>query len=394
MKILYVSAMCPHDVVDRIYRTTGRNPGFAMQKFNRLVASGLAACGAEVTTASAVPVSPSYPKRLWRLKPERADGIAYRFLPFINVSVLRQLCLAAGAFFAMLKFGMTKRAEKRVVFDVLNVSVNLGALLATRLCGVRTCGIVTDMPGLIVGEGEACRSTKAKIVARVNKSYLSKFDSFVFLTEAMNPVINRRNVPYIVMEGLVAAGSEPWRRSPSTPRSVIYAGGLEERYGLRMLVDAFRRLDLADTRLDLYGSGSMTDELRAIAAADSRIAYHGVRPNSEIVEAERAATLLVNPRPTTEEFTLYSFPSKNMEYMLSGTPVLTTALPGMPAEYHHHVYLFDEETTAGYARRLREVLSLPGEELAGRGHRAREFVLGKKNNVAQSRRILSLLQKI
>ena len=34
--------------------------------------------------------------------------------------------------------------------------------------------------------------------------------------------------------------------------------------------------------------------------------------NDRVVEEQLRATLLVNPRPTTEAFTKYSFPSKNM----------------------------------------------------------------------------------
>ena len=45
----------------------------------------------------------------------------------------------------------------------------------------------------------------------------------------------------------------------------------------------------------------------------------------------------------------YSFPSKNMEYMVSGTPVLTTRLPGMPMEYYPYVYFIEEESADGIA---------------------------------------------
>ena len=46
-----------------------------------------------------------------------------------------------------------------------------------------------------------------------------------------------------------------------------------------------------------------------------------------------------------------------MEYMASGTPVLTTRLPGMPAEYYPYVEFIDEETPEGIARALKRVLS-------------------------------------
>ena len=113
--------------------------------------------------------------------------------------------------------------------------------------------------------------------------------------------------------------------------------------------------------------------------------------NTEIVEKEQEATLLVNPRPTGEEYVKYSFPSKTMEYMASGTPVLTTVLPGMPKEYHPHVYLLEDESAEGIAESLKEVLSNTEEALFRKGAEARRFVLEQKNNVIQARKILDML---
>ena len=104
------------------------------------------------------------------------------------------------------------------------------------------------------------------------------------------------------------------------------------------------------------------------------------------------ATLLVNPRPTDEEYVKYSFPSKTMEYMASGTPVLTTVLPGMPKEYHPYVYLLEDETAEGIAKKLKLVMAESDEVLFHKGQRAREFVLEQKNNVIQGKKILDMLE--
>ena len=81
-----------------------------------------------------------------------------------------------------------------------------------------------------------------------------------------------------------------------------------------------------------------------------------------------------------------------MEYMVSGTPVLTTVLPGMPKEYYPHVYLLEDESAAGIARKLRQVLSLSDEELFEKGQQARSFVLETRNNVVQAKKILDMIK--
>ena len=103
--------------------------------------------------------------------------------------------------------------------------------------------------------------------------------------------------------------------------------------------------------------------------------------------------MLVNPRPTAEEFVKYSFPSKTMEYMSTGTPVLTTVLPGMPEEYHPYVYLIRDETPQGIARALKDTLAQSDEALLQKGMAARNFVLTEKDNVTQAEKILEMLKR-
>ena len=137
---------------------------------------------------------------------------------------------------------------------------------------------------------------------------------------------------------------------------------------------------------------SLQTMLRVIAENDPRIFYGGMLLNTQIVEKEQEATLLVNPRPTHEEFVKYSFPSKTMEYMASGTPVMTTVLPGMPKDYYPHVFLLEQETAEGIADKLTEVLSLSDEELFEKGQAAKEFILTTRNNVVQAAKIIAMLE--
>ena len=117
----------------------------------------------------------------------------------------------------------------------------------------------------------------------------------------------------------------------------------------------------------------------------------GVASNDVVVAEELRATLLINPRPTNEDYTQYSFPSKNMEYMASGTPVLTTKLPGMPQEYYPYVYLLEDESAEGMAKALKEILSKPAEELSQKGSETKKFVMEQKNNISQAKRLLDML---
>lgn len=78
--------------------------------------------------------------------------------------------------------------------------------------------------------------------------------------------------------------------------------------------------------------------------------------------------------------------------MASGTPLLTTKLPGMPTDYYPYVFLIENESTEGYAHALRQVLQLSDEALYDFGEKAKYYVLENKNGKKQGERVSNLLK--
>lgn len=395
MKIIYISALSSQSLIDKIYHITKGNPGFAVQKFSRLLVSGLIANGVDVTALTCPPIVKNFTRKHFvNLKNETESGIKYHYMPFLNIPIFRNICVFIYSFFYVLFWGIKDKANKAVICDVLCVSSCLGALLASQIIKLRNVGVVTDIYSQMIGQpSSGMRKYLSKLAGVLNSKYVSSFTHYVLLTEAMNGLVNPKHRPYIVMEALCdsALSSSFSKMEKDYPRTVIYAGGIEERYGLKMLVDAFSKISTDDVQLHIYGSGTYVDSIKKIASQYSSIKYKGVCPNEEIVDAEMRASLLINPRFSTEEFTKFSFPSKNMEYMVSGTPLLTTKLPGMPKDYYEYVYLFEDETVDGYYKKICEVLGLSQEELDSKGFNARRFVLEQKNNIIQAKRIIALL---
>ena len=397
MGILYLSALSSPKLVDELYNYNKKDPGFAVQKFNRLLASGLVK-NEEVTVLSAPPIGRhNSSKLLWHRGQELEDDITYHYLNFINLPGLRQLCLTLGTFCRTLFWTISKpQKERAIVCDVLNASMGAAAILACKITGAQTIGVMTDMPGLMVRfETNQKMPLATRMATSLIKWCFRNYNKFVFLTEAMN-VVNEYSRPYIVMEGMSDGTMVEHNKSfeHKGVRTIMYAGGLHERYGLKKLTEAFMMLPQKNICLKLFGTGPFVDELeKKYCKEDKRVMYMGVAPNSEVVEAELEASLLVNPRPTHEEFTKYSFPSKNIEYMASGTPLLTTKLPGMPKEYYPYVFLIEDETTEGYSKALDEALNKTDEELFEYGAKAKCFVLDKKNSCEQARRVIKLIKQ-
>lgn len=389
MNIIYSSFLCSRRLLQFFFEKGNKKPIYSVQKFHRLLATGLVENGANLETLTIMP----YPKGVYGKRitepDETEDGIKYHYVRTWDYPVIKRLGQFFSSFFYMVKW-CSRHKERIAIFDVLNVSVCIGGLLACRLTRTKSLGIVTDIPGM---KDEA---NDQSIAHKINMMIISGFDYYCLLTEQMNEVANRHHRPYIVMEGLVDHLMDPGLRKPDpTRRILLYAGGLYERYGVKALLEAYLQIskDFPDTVFHCYGFGPMTEWITEQAEKNQQLVFYGPRPNEEVVADELMATLLINPRPTHEKFTKYSFPSKNIEYMCSGTAVLTTRLPGMPNEYWDKVYLFEEETTEGYRQVLQNLLLKPREDLITMGEVGQRFVLQKKNNIVQSKRILDLLSE-
>ena len=384
MHIIYAVTTCSDNVYKQLFSHVKVKPAFQSQKYHRLLIEGLAA-GATVDVVANPPVNRSVlSEKFVRLPQEVEGGANYRYIPAIRNPIIKAAAVGLGTFFRTL---FLIRKDSAVIVDGLNRITALAGMLAARLRGKPCIGIVTDLPDML--GGSSFSKKLANFVIRHCTGY-------VLLTEAMNDYLNKQGKPYVILEGhadITMADRIPAIEKKTTPRICFYAGGVSRQYGLSNLVEGFLQADLPNACLHIYGPGDYVEELEKIAAEDSRVFYGGMLLNTEIVAKEQEATLLVNPRPTDEEYVKYSFPSKTMEYMASGTPVLTTVLPGMPKEYHPYVYLLEEETADGITKMLKEVLANSDEELFRKGCEARRFVLEQKNNVIQARKILEMLRK-
>lgn len=392
--VLYVSCLCSTPMMHQLFDMAKEKPHPAPQKYHSLLVKGLVTHGQRVTCLVALPVTiRSHPtKKWWKRMTETVDGVKYVYIPFFNQPHVKLIGFKLYAFFFSLLWGMQTKGEKVMICDVLNAHAS-SSMKACRIMGIKSVGIVTDIPGMMVSQKNLSRFRRWLIEREIVD--IKKMSYLIPLTDAMCEIINpERKKPYIVVEGIVDSELDNKNPEPYHDgiRHITYTGTLEAQYGVRTMIEAFMQLPQEDIVLDIFGKGPMSKEIPEYAEKDSRIHFHGMVPVEEAVIAQRASYLLVNPRPTKEEFTKYSFPSKNMEYMATGVPLLTAVLPGMPKEYHPNVFLFEDETVEGLSGRMNEILNMPEEYVHEKGLQGKRFVMENKNNIYQAERVLELIQ--
>ena len=382
-RVIYAASVMREEEFAALFDGGHNIPGQQAQKFNRLMVAGIEKNGAEAFVISAPPVTAkNCARRLVALGQKRIGNTVYRYLPILNLPRIKNPLVILSSFFHTLFAAAFRKSA--VVCDVLNVSVAMGAVAAGRLLHKPCVGIVTDVPELMV-TGHTDKQV------RFCHKIIENCTHYVFLTEAMNERLNPDRKPYTIIEGVCNEDLSYEDRPSAGERICFYAGLLDAEYGVKTMVDAFRRAAGPGARLQICGKGPYAEELARIAAEDPSVEYLGTLMNSEVVALEKKAALLINPRPSVGEFTKFSFPSKVMEYMTSGTAVFATKLPGIPEEYYHYIYPISDESEEGMAESLRNVLSLSDEELIHKGRLAYRFVTENKSAAAQASKLLSLM---
>lgn len=380
MKIIYVSSLLPQSIIDAAFEKNKSVYSVAQHLFNRNVVRGLKANGHDVTVLSYIDDSIIAERQF------NEDDLVYHFVKY-NGSGLKKNFLTTHGIYKQIRKIQKSTTVDAIICDVLNVSSCLGALIASKRFHIPIVAIITDLMNI---DSHVEKSLKIRLASLVNKNYIKRFDGYVLLTKYMNDVVNPLQKPFIVMEGICSPEDrKPCKRGDDLFR-LFYAGGRPSKDGLNFLIPAFKRINLKNIRLDVYG------EMHGVEVGedpdDDRITYHGRAVNYVVREREFESDLLLNPRPVGERYTYYSFPSKVLEYMSTGIPMLTTKLAGIPEEYFDYVYTIGGNSEEEYYAALVKVLSLTPDELMEKGQKAKSFALKNKNYVKQASRICELIK--
>jgi ribose 5-phosphate isomerase RpiB len=79
--------------------------------------------------------------------------------------------------------------------------------------------------------------------------------------------------------------------------------------------------------------------------------------------------------------------------MTSGTPVLTTKLPGIPDDYSDKLFFFDDDTKFSIKNGIINYMNKSDYELYNFGKKSKEYAIKGKNNIIQISNLISFIQK-
>jgi len=315
---------------------------------------------------------------------------------FSNYPVIKQFTIFLSSISKGLKWAITTPKDKRKCVIVYSVTFPylISGFLIAKFCKIPLIGIWTDPPVVPTPWDSTWKKKLRGLQKSFSKFFMKRFNGVVSLTRFLSMDFNPLG-EHLLIEAI--SDSTQINEKPLLHKKekfvILYSGSLLKKYGILEFIKAFNELDYIDMELWIFGKGDIEDEINNRTLKDKRIKYFGFVDNSKVMELQKEASLLINPRPINLLNGKYSFPSKILEYLESGTPALVTKLSGIPDEYNNYLFFFDNDDATSMRNKVEEIYLMDRERLWEFGYRAFEFSKTKTIKI-QGDKIASFINNV
>ena len=343
-----------------------------------------------------IPFVGSYPMRYKKMfipSCEAGEKLSGRSLSYLNLSLVKQFIIYLKTKKEILSFAKSNNGDITIIIYSIQLPYLKAAVNASRkFVNIKLCLIVPDLPQHMGGPNGLGYRIFQKLQIQETKKLIKEIDSFVLLSNYMAQSLNIGKRPWIRIEGLFDANIKSEIVVKEKNKTILYTGTLALRYSIMNLIEAFTNIEEENFRLWICGEGDTREDIERIARSDKRIIYFGQLTHEEVLLLQKRATVLINPRTSEGVFTKYSFPSKTMEYLASGTPTILCRLEGIPDEYFKYCYVAEQENAEGLKKTILDICEKDQKELNDFGAKASKFILETKNPICQVKKIYEILK--
>ncbi|OHT44640.1 glycosyltransferase [Flavobacterium tructae] len=394
MKIIFVGGLFPKELRNEIESKSVGVIQYAADALQWAIVDGLDNYVDNLNIVNLASVG-SYPSRYKDLKMKSLSFSHKSGSKDLNVGYIN---LTVYKFYSI--YRNTKKAFKNIEFNENEIFVIYGIRTLVIKAAVdlkkanptlKICLVVPDLPEFMSDNDSFAYKTLKKLEKKLLDRILKKVDYFVLLSDYMHEPLNVGQRPWIRVEGIFNSKDDNIIVEKEHFKTILYTGTLAKRYGILNLLNAFALIKDENYRLWICGDGDAKDELDEMARNDKRITSFGQIPREQVLNLQKKATVLVNPRLSEGDFTKYSFPSKTMEYLASGTPCIMHNLAGIPKEYFDYCFVSKEETANGLYQTIISVCEMDQLELNKFGERAKDFIFENKLPAKQCEKIFNML---
>jgi glycosyltransferase involved in cell wall biosynthesis len=380
-RVLFVGFLVRDGDVESIFKGES-HPQYSALRFQRNLLKALERAGASLEALTTPPIAAFPRNQHWwvpgadyRLK---ELGVHAHQISVPNIPGVRLL----ARLFQFVRHGAAALRVPTAAILVYSVHTPMvvAALVLKRLRGTAVFVVIPDLPTFMGGPSNRVKRLLKRADGALVRRLLAHVDGAFPITEGIGQHWLAPGSRYLLVEGISDDAAEALRaargnqsyvyRGTSRP-VLLYTGALE--YVLTF-AEAFHRSRL-DASLVVVGGGEDSARLKGLAAIDPRIEVKPFMTGDAFAREVGRADFMLNPRDPSWPGAPYSFPSKLIEYLATGKPIISTRLAGIPAEYFdvfRPIDLVDQpsfEATLGHALAVdidREATWRGAERLVGR----------------------------
>lgn len=311
---------------------------------------------------------------------ERIESVS---ISFVNILGIKQITQVLGVFIELKN--IVKNNDEKIKLICFNAFpyTALPTIAISKIYKLDSICILADLPIEVIK-----RNFLGKVLRCIDtilcKWCIKQFDKLIVLNEeAIKTYANDK--PYIVIDGGFDIDDMNDIKLDNTNKRkieapiMLYSGALIEYNGIKNLVEAVKRSINKNYTIEIYGDGPLKDYVDKESKYESRIKYMGNIPNDDMMKRQKEVDFLINPRPVNDLVSKVTFPSKIIEYMLSGTPVITTKLNGLTKDYNRYLNYFDGDSIEALSNGLDKITNKDYNNLLDKSIKGQTFIINNKN---------------
>jgi glycosyltransferase involved in cell wall biosynthesis len=338
-RLLFLGFLVRDEDVVTIFKNES-HPQYSALKFQRNLLLALEAAGASLEAITTPPIAPFPRNGHWWVRGSGYQLAGFRLhgrqISVLNLPGVRLVMRLAQ--FVRHGLATPRGAADGILVYSLHTPLVAAALLLKRFRGAPVFVVVNDLPIFMGGPSHFVK----RLLKRLDSAIVHRLLAY---TDGAFPVAEGTGRDWLVngpkhwtVEGISdeaaavlssarANGSYVFRgaRQPV----LLYTGALE--YVVRF-AEAFHRSS-TDASLVFVGGGVDVPHLQALAAIDSRIEVKEFMTGETFAREVDRAHFMLNARDPSWPGAAYSFPWKVLDYLITGKPIISTRLAGIPVEY-------------------------------------------------------------
>lgn len=381
MRLIYIGFAVPENIVQKSKAVSVAGNNMEIGILNHLCEK----YENQIDVISITPIA-SYPREKQVLHRKQtyqiSDYIKTNAIGFINIPIIKQLSIMLTLIIELIKLlKSNKKSDNKTVIMTYNSMsfLSIPIFLIDLLFNIIKVCLVVDIPITFQKKRHKYLEIARYLDNFVSLKAFRKYDSMVTLVEKTANDF-APNVPYKVINYCVSDiaknkyKDDDKRSVEKTQINITFTGAIEEYYGVHEMIQSVLHLP-SHFKLQLYGKGSLVQEIINIQSDSKRIRYMGLVSNKEAVKAQQFADILLLIR-TDSELNKYGLPSKIIEYLASGTPVISNRISSIPNDLNQFINYIDDTNPVTIANKISSITNPENyNKVLDRAKKAREHIL-------------------